>query len=203
MAHKKGKRTPEAHWFVLARCLVLLRRIQRGPDKKRALMTHVQQVLGEEAYAEIGSKAANRRFENDKTRLRDRLGIALGYSKEAGGYVIRETERPLLDIAKEHLETLAFLTDTFQAGSPHAPQVQALIDTLLRRLGPDRRRVYERLRGKAPRRPERRARPPRINPGTLPAGSRRAILSTAVSISGSDRTDSCCISSDRAIWRKL
>jgi hypothetical protein len=150
MASKKVKRTPEAHWFVLARCLVLLRRIQRGPAKKRTLMTHVQQVLGEEAYGDLSSKSATSRFENDKTRLRVRLGIDLAYSREASGYIIRGTERPLLDIADEHLQTLAFLADTFQPGSPHAPQVQALIETLIRWLGPERRRLYERLRGIAP-----------------------------------------------------
>jgi predicted DNA-binding transcriptional regulator YafY len=150
MAEKKVRQAPEAHWFVLARCLVLLRRIQRGPVKKRQLMNHVQLVLGEEAYGDLGSRAATARFENDKVRLRERLGIDLVYSREDGGYVIRSTERPLLDIANEHLETLAFLADTFQPGSPHAPQVQALIDTLIRWLGPDRRRTFERLRGIAP-----------------------------------------------------
>jgi predicted DNA-binding transcriptional regulator YafY len=150
MANKEGKRTPEAHWFVLARCLVLLRRMQRGPAKKRVLMSHVQQVLGDEAYGDVSSSRANKRFENDKYRLRDRLGVDLAYSSEAGGYVIRDTERPLLDIADQHLETLAFLADTFQPGSPHATQVQALIETLIRWLGPERRRIYERLRGIAP-----------------------------------------------------
>ena len=150
MASKKGKRTPEAHWFVLARCLVLLRRVQRGPVKKRALMTHVQQVLGEEAYGDVSSSQANKRFENDKYRLRDRLGVDLGYSSEDGGYVIQGTERPLLDMADEHLQTLAFLADTFQPDSPHAVQVQAFIETLMRWLGPERRGVYERLRGIAP-----------------------------------------------------
>jgi hypothetical protein len=115
MASNKVKRTPEAHWFVLARCLVLLRRIQRGPAKKRTLMTHVQQVLGEEAYGDLSSKSATSRFENDKTRLRVRLGIDLAYSREASGYIIRGTERPLLDMADEHLQTLAFLADTVSA----------------------------------------------------------------------------------------
>jgi predicted DNA-binding transcriptional regulator YafY len=150
MANGKGGSAPEAHWFVLTRCLVLLRRVQRGPAKKRVLMAHVQHVLGADAYGDIPGTKANKRFENDKYRLRDRLGIDLAYSKKAGGYIIRGTERPLLDMADKHLETLAFLADTFQPNSPHASQVQSLIDLLIRWLGTERRQVYERLRGIAP-----------------------------------------------------
>ncbi|MCP4418629.1 MAG: WYL domain-containing protein, partial [Chloroflexi bacterium] len=58
--------------------------------------------------------------------------------------------RPLLNLPDADIQTLAFLADTFQPDSPHAPQVQRLIDTLLNWLPPERQRIYQKAAGQLP-----------------------------------------------------
>jgi predicted DNA-binding transcriptional regulator YafY len=150
MSGTDSKRSRESTWLVIRRCLALLRRVQQGPAKKQDLLDAVYAAEGEEAYGNRTGKLLNKRFEDDKRRLWQRLGVRIRYRGEVGGYKLDTLERPLLDLPDEHLETLAFLADTFQPDSPHASQVRQLIETLLSWLADDRRRVYERARGLLP-----------------------------------------------------
>lgn len=144
---KKGSESP---WHVARRCLAMLRRIQQGPATKQELLTAVYAAEGEEAYDLASDKNLDDRFDNDKRRLWQKLRVKIRYDKKVKGYVITEMERPLLDLPDSHLQTLAFLADTFQPDSPNAPQVQQLVDTLLSWLSGDRRRIYEKARGLLP-----------------------------------------------------
>lgn len=150
MSGTDSKRSRESTWLVIRRCLALLRRLQQGPARKQDLLDAVYAAEGKEAYGNTTGKLLNKRFEADKRRLWQRLGIRIRYRAEVGGYEIQRLERPLLDLSDEHLETLAFLADTFQPDSPHATRVRQLIETLLSWLADDRQRVYERARGLLP-----------------------------------------------------
>ena len=106
-------------------------------------------MLGQDAYDDVQGENLDRRFEQDKRRLREGLGITVKYVASLG-YMLDEWEYPLLNLADEQLQTLAFLADTFQPTTPHAPEVQQLADTLLSWVGEDRQRVYSRARGILP-----------------------------------------------------
>ncbi|MCP4422987.1 MAG: hypothetical protein GY803_00700, partial [Chloroflexi bacterium] len=138
MTKNLQQRTPEGHWFVARRCLAILNRLLQGPANKAELLTAVYTAEGKDAYGSRTGKPLNRRFEEDKKRLREYLGIDVRYDKGVRGYVIAGWERPLLNLPDADIQTLAFLADTFQPDSPHAPQVQRLIDTLLNWLPPER-----------------------------------------------------------------
>ena len=145
---QKGKR--ESPWLVARRCLALLLRAQQGPASKAALLAAVYAVEGAEAYGDAGVQERAKRFENDKQRLWQRLGIRLRYDKEAGGYVLAEQERPLLNLPDEDIETLALLADTFRPDSPHAPAVQQLLDRLVGWLPAERQKLFRRAGGQIP-----------------------------------------------------
>lgn len=140
----------ESTWHVVRRCLAMARRLQRGPATKQELLAAVYTSEGEEAYGHTAGEDLNNRFENDKDRLRKKLHVQVEYDKWVKGYVIAGQDRPLLDLPDSHLQTLAFLADTFQADSPNAPQVQQLIDTLLAWLPVERQRFYQKARGVLP-----------------------------------------------------
>lgn len=136
-------------WHAIRRCLVIVRQLQQGHATKQTLLDAVYRALGQDAYDDVQGENLDRRFEQDKRRLREELGITVKYVVSLG-YMLDEWEYPLLNLADEQLRTLAFLADTFQPASPHAPNVQQLVDTLLSWVSEDRQRVYSRARGILP-----------------------------------------------------
>jgi predicted DNA-binding transcriptional regulator YafY len=124
--------------------------VQQGPAKKPALLKAVYARVGEDAYGYSEGEALAKKFDRDKRRLRKHLGVNVRYDASAGGYVIAGHEAALLNLSDTHLETLAFLADTFEPDSPHGRQVQELVDTLTGWLPDDRRRAYRRMRGLLP-----------------------------------------------------
>ncbi|RMD54380.1 MAG: WYL domain-containing protein [Candidatus Thermofonsia bacterium] len=122
----------------------------QGPVKKGALFAAVYAAEGADAYGGQSGKQLDKRFEEDKKRLRDRLGIVVRYDKGAGGYVIADRERPLLNLPDTAIQTLAYLAGTFQPDSPHAPEVHQLIDQLVSWLPPDRQKLYRQQMGLLP-----------------------------------------------------
>jgi predicted DNA-binding transcriptional regulator YafY len=101
---------------------------------------------GPEAYGEIEGQALRRRLENDLQRIRDNLMIDLYFDRQAGGYVIRDTWLPLLDLPDADLETIAWLEQTFDHDSPQHDEVHVLLGRLLFYLAPERRALVERCR---------------------------------------------------------
>jgi predicted DNA-binding transcriptional regulator YafY len=137
----------ESQWLVLRRCLAIVQRVQQGPATKQELLAAVYALEGEDAYGLVDDKTLSGKFEKDIARIRENLQVNVRYNRKLGGYVIEELERPLLNLPDAQLETLAFLLETFRDGTPHAPEVQRLVNTLLPWLAPDRRRVALRARG--------------------------------------------------------
>jgi predicted DNA-binding transcriptional regulator YafY len=140
----RGKR--EGQWQVVRRCLAIVHRVQRGPASWEELVEAVLALEGADAYGGTTGRALQRRVENDLLRIRDHLLIEVYYDREAGGYVIRDTWSPLLDLPDQDLETIAWLEETFEQDSPQHDEVHALLGRLRFYLSPARRGEVERSR---------------------------------------------------------
>jgi len=141
----RGRR--ESQWLVMCRCLAIIQRAQRGPASREELIEAVLLQEGPAAYGEIEDEALHRRrFENDLHRIRDKLGIELYFGRQVGGYVIKDTWLPLLDLPDEDLATIAWLEQTFGHDSPQHDEVHALLGRLRSYLAPERRAKIERHR---------------------------------------------------------
>lgn len=139
----RGKR--ESAWLVIRRCLAIIGRVQRGPARREEL---IQAVLAHdhEAYGETQGEALYRRLENDLQRIRRHLLVDVYFDRRAGGYVIRDTWLPLLDLPDEDLATIAWLEETFGLDSPQHDEVHALLGRLRLYLGTERLAALERCR---------------------------------------------------------
>ena len=142
---KRGLR--ESQWLVIRRCLAIIRRAQRGPATRDEL---IQAMLEEErpkVYGELDDeKALRRRLEKDLGRIRNNLMVDLRFDRRAGGYVIKDTWLPLLDLPDEDLATIAWLEQTFDHDSPKHDEVHALLGRLRFYLATERKRKIERHR---------------------------------------------------------
>lgn len=146
MSKNQSRGSSESPWLVARRCLAVINRLQQGSASKEDLLTAVYQTPD----APIDPKIAANRFEKDRERLCAFLNTPIHYEKAVGGYVLGERERPLLNLSDAHIETLSYLTDTFQPDSPHATEVHQLIDQLIDWLPPERQKLYKRLSGQQP-----------------------------------------------------
>jgi predicted DNA-binding transcriptional regulator YafY len=140
----RGRR--ESQWLVMRRCLAIIHRAQRSPASQGELIQAVLDQEESDAYGEIEDEALQRRFENDLRRIRDKLMVDLYFDQQAGGYVIKDTWLPLLDLPDEDLATIAWLEQTFGHDSPQHDEVHALLGRLRSYLAPERRAKIERHR---------------------------------------------------------
>lgn len=142
---KRGLR--ESQWLVMRRCLAIIRRAQRGPATRDEL---IQAMLEEERPKVYGEpddeKALRRRLEKDLGRIRNNLMVDLRFDRQVGGYVIKDTWMPLLDLPDEDLATIAWLEQTFDYDSPQHDEVHALLGRLRFYLAPERQAKIERCR---------------------------------------------------------
>jgi len=116
----------------------MLRCLQRGPASKDALILAVREAI-EEPYGGASGRSLNRRFEADKRKLRDLLGIDLVYDRGADHYEIAGVREPLLDLPDRALEAIAFLQETFEPPAPNRELVQDFLTLLTGYLAPARR----------------------------------------------------------------
>lgn len=134
----------ERQWLVLRRCLAIIYRVQRGPATWKELVQAVLAQEGKDAYGGAEGRALYRRLENDMRRIRKELMVDLYFDRQAGGYVLRDTWLPLLDLPDEDLATIAWLEQTFDCGSPQHDEVHALLGRLRLYLALERRAMLER-----------------------------------------------------------
>ena len=137
----RGRR--ESHWLVIRRCLAIIHRVQRGPASWQDLIEAVQAQEGHDAYGEATGEAAG---QARRRRIRENMGVDLCFDRQAGGYVIKGTWRPLLDLPDEDLATMAWLEETFGLESPQHDEVHALLGRLRLYLGTERLAALERCR---------------------------------------------------------
>lgn len=138
--------TRESTWLVARRCLAIIRRVQRGPATREELVQAVLAAEGEDAYDGARGERLKSKVEKDLIRIRDRLYVDVYYDRQAGGYVIKDTWLPLLDLPDEDLATIAWLEQTFSPESPQHDEVHALLGRLRFYLGLERRREIMRQR---------------------------------------------------------
>jgi len=136
----------ESQWLVMRRCWAIIRRLQRGPATREALLQTVFRQEGREAYGNRQDKALQRRFENDLQRIREKLLVNIAYDRKQKVYELTNTWLPLLDLPDEDLATLAWLEETFNLASPHHDEVHNLTDRLRFFLTVDRAVEMERRR---------------------------------------------------------
>jgi predicted DNA-binding transcriptional regulator YafY len=136
----------ESEWLVIRRCLAIIRRVQRGPATRDDLLQAVRLQERAEAYGGVEGEALHRRLENDLRRIRDNLRVDLYFDRQAGGYTIRRTWLPLLDLPDDDLATIAWLEETFGPESPQHDEVHALLGRLRLYLGLKRLADLERCR---------------------------------------------------------
>jgi hypothetical protein len=142
-----GRGRRESHWLVIRRCLAIIRRAQRGPTDWRGLRDAVFDACGEDAYgAQTDEAQQHKRLSNDLGRIRHQLFIDLEHDERLGGYVIKDTWTPLLDLPDDCLETIAWIDETFGPASPHDERVRALVDRLRLYLGMQRASFIDRAR---------------------------------------------------------
>ncbi len=116
MADNKGRGSSESPWLVARRCLAIINYLQQGPATKQNIITAVYAQFDESSAS---ANTVAKRFEKDKERLANRLGTPIRYDKSVQGYMLDHQERPLLNLPDTHIETLAFLSDTFHNLTPH------------------------------------------------------------------------------------
>ncbi len=143
----RGRR--ESSWLVIRRCLAIIRRAQRGPASKEDLLQAMQAVERTSASGPLPPDeldALQQRLEKDLGRIRDKLMVALYHDPRAGGYVIKDTWLPLLDLPDRDLETIAWLEEAFDHRSPKHDQVRGLLGRLRLYLDAERVAVIEEAR---------------------------------------------------------
>lgn len=142
------RRSRDSEWMTMRRCLALLQRLLRGPATKAELMAAVHDQVGDEAYLTNPSTRRSSAFEKDiYQRLPEHLGTEVRFDRRAGVYeLVGLSGLPGFDLSDDALEALAFLEDTFQAGTPHHEKVMALRHHLHACLPEARRRELARQR---------------------------------------------------------
>jgi predicted DNA-binding transcriptional regulator YafY len=135
----------ESPWWVMQRCLAIVRRLLRGPASGRELMAYVRAQVGDEAYSSDGA-AARKAFQRDRARLRDEFGVAWAYDGAAGEYVLTSPGQfGLLDLSDEHLAAIKLLYSIFEEHESPIVPVKPLLDHLLSLMPADRRQRLARL----------------------------------------------------------
>jgi predicted DNA-binding transcriptional regulator YafY len=120
----------------------MLRRLQRGPASKDALILAVREAI-EEPYGGASGRSLTRRFEADKRKLRELLGIDLVYDRGADHYEIAGVREPLLDLPDRALAAIAFLQETFEPPAPNRELVQDFLTLLTGYLSSARRSALD------------------------------------------------------------
>jgi predicted DNA-binding transcriptional regulator YafY len=143
MDRQSANHAAESTWHVARRCLAVLNRLQTGAVSKQELLKTI--YAPDSPHATIST--LSKRFDNDKIRLWENLGVRVRYDSQAKGYVIAEWERPLLNLPDQDLTTLAILVDTFQSDAPHSLEVAQLIDRLVSWLPEERQKQFRQASG--------------------------------------------------------
>jgi predicted DNA-binding transcriptional regulator YafY len=143
----RGRR--ESTWLVVRRCLALIRCVQRGPASREDLLEAMVSVEDPIDRGEVRGEhldALDTRLDKDLRRIRENLMVDVYYDREAGGYVIKDTWLPLLDLPDDDLETIAWLEQTFDLESPKHDEIHGLLRRLRLYLDPSRVALIEEAR---------------------------------------------------------
>jgi predicted DNA-binding transcriptional regulator YafY len=132
----------DGRWHVIRRCLVMIRRLQRGPADRKELIEAVQAEI-HDAYAQTEDSSRQRQFERDILHLKEDLNLDVKCDRQTNLYFLYESDYPLLDLPDEDLNTIAWLRQTFDAASPQHHAVNGFLSRIISFLDPHRREVVE------------------------------------------------------------
>lgn len=133
-----------SQWWVARRCLSLLQRLMREPATGDELRQIILDYADKNGDGQLDAKAVDRRFEEDRNRLRDWLGCEIVRDPRTATYTLNTLEHPLIDLSAGAVEALAFLKSNF--GSPNTPmgeEVLTLIEQITLTLPAQTRRTIE------------------------------------------------------------
>lgn len=133
-----------SQWWVARRCMDILQRLMREPatgDELRQIIIHHADRNGE---GQLNAKAVDRRFEEDRNRLRDWLGCEIIRDPKTATYTLKTLEHPLIDLSGRAVEALAFLKSNFASpNTPMGEEVMILIEQITLMLPAQTRHVIE------------------------------------------------------------
>mgnify|MGYP005845453897 CR=1 FL=1 len=112
-------------YLEIQRCLTILRQLQQAPATKAALMDAVRVEVAANAYAD-DEKLAGKMFERDIDRLRT-WGVEIITGKGHEYHLQSYGDFNPVSLEEPALGALAFLSETFIEGTPHAEEVQLLL----------------------------------------------------------------------------
>jgi len=138
---RRGDRGSE--WLTIRRCLVILRRLLKGPASAADLIEAVRSSIGEEAYP-LSERACLSAFKHDREHLRHHLEVEFYYDPSEQVYVLQDPgPYGYLDLSLASLQALRLLGETFVGGMGELSNVKQLLDELIERLSPEARRGLE------------------------------------------------------------
>jgi predicted DNA-binding transcriptional regulator YafY len=146
MGSKKSTHPRGSQWMVVRRCLAMLCRLMRGNTPSPELLDIVYSAARDEGE-ELTLSAAQKRFEEDRARLKLWFECDWEYDRKAEEYELLTVGLPLLDLSDPAAQGLAFLDATFSANdAPMRDEVQTLVRHIKMLLPPVRRREIDRYR---------------------------------------------------------
>lgn len=146
MSNSKPSNTRRSQWEVFDRCLTLLLRLMREPATSDELLRIV--IDKAEDGEHLSRSSVGKRFEEDRSRLRNWFECELKYDRSTNQYALVHSGRPLLDLPPEALRGLAFLQSAFnEDDAPMSQEVRVLVERVLMALPPKSQREVGQQRG--------------------------------------------------------
>lgn len=146
MGDKNGN-VRRSSWLVVNRCLRIIHRLMQAPANSEELL----KIVYDDAHIineSLSDSATRKRFEKDRARLREWLGIELEYSRTLDEYVLINIGQPLIDLPDGAIKGLAFLQQNFSDNdAPMREEIHTLMRTIIMAMPFPRRRQLERQRG--------------------------------------------------------
>ncbi len=132
--------------IVMERCLALLTRLLRGAAQSDELIAVIR-GFGDQLETPT-EKAIQRRFEEDRDRLREWFGCELEYDRKTNVWRIESIQNPPFDLPDDAIRGLAFLQTTFGGRNvPMSEEVLALFNAIIQGIPEERRKELRKQRG--------------------------------------------------------
>ncbi len=147
MSNRQSRGDRHSKTEVFDRCYALLVRLMRGSATSAELLTIIDSKARE--YGDdLPQSAIQKRFEEDRRRLREWFYVEFAYDRGEDTYTFASAHRALIDLPTEALRGLAFLKATFSNDeSVMRTEVIALLEFIQKLLPDQRQHEVERERG--------------------------------------------------------
>jgi predicted DNA-binding transcriptional regulator YafY len=127
--NNENDKSRRSQWRVIRRCTSILFLLLQDRQKSEKLLQIIYRDAGDENDS-LSNESARRRFEEDRSRLKDWFGAELKYERSTDKYILEFLSIPLIDLPDEALKGLVFLEQTFKSES--APMHKPIREFLLK-----------------------------------------------------------------------